>query len=978
MFGDLRNMMHGKEKAKKNRRPVGLTAVSDPEMVLAQKREAALKPYILATKAEKQKRAVKKLLDAKYAEPERRLRAYQAELAVLAKERDRAVATFLSAKYAEIERKLAVCATELRSMGARYQTLKGVLMRLSAEYRRLRFLQRLEMIELETEQFSESFRSLANELNDDFIEPRARARRSIDNKLLSKMKTIAEMYLTTQQLVIDLTTVGRSVIEILDKLSSVTPERRELYRTFKLGQINLNDEITFTAHRFRTTYRTRRFTEGPLGLAHYFELLKDYGGTSRLGRKPKKLLQAVTSLVNQTWSIRHERRRWPCRRGDLFFVDITQRFYRLRLKESQRRPPRDPQLNIFWRHLDIFAPFETLRASTSAISQDIALLIYALRFPSPGLWSNLDVQARRRHVTNLNHTWYHFRQSHIDTTAEYQFLRSITWTRLRLESDIHSYGDTAPTLQSGLFTPKTPLSQDLSLFNLWLFQLNDLYIRAMEITDLLPKQKSLCKDPHLSQYQDIPEEPQEIDREFILGPVDEPGSNIKSIKSHRSRIVVRRVTMTKATAVTPVRTTTPNRPLRRHMKHLPKTLSLSGHRSKDKPARRPYVSQKEDRPAQKQPTTDSLAPQVSDKTQSKSKSLNRPDVEGSATPRKRSTRKRVQKSISSNDSRQSQRAPSPKKGVGAIPDVSGSRPRGVSKLRNMFAVEPRRGYSTGSRSNRNGPRDQAPKLVGCSAAKNSSEYASVTTKCSEVLLFDSERGNFDVLATETVSEDVLASQSCSQGDTERSTDNPYPQFWSHNMRTGPKENEVLVHYCKTLENAERIASLFLDGDIVGFDVEWKAQALASASIQNNVSLIQIANEERIALFHIALFRPGKRLEDLVVPSLKKLLESARTMKVGVSIKADCTRVRRYLGIDVQSQFELSHLYKLVKYAQSDPKLINKRAVNLSSQVEEHLGLPLNKDDDVRCSDWSRSLDYRQVQCEYRQSSENSEKWSQPR
>jgi hypothetical protein len=37
-------------------------------------------------------------------------------------------------------------------------------------------------------------------------------------------------------------------------------------------------------------------------------------------------------------------------------------------------------------------------------------------------------------------------------------------------------------------------------------------------------------------------------------------------------------------------------------------------------------------------------------------------------------------------------------------------------------------------------------------------------------------------------------------------------------------------------------------------------------------------------------------------------------------------------------------------------------VNLSEQMEEHFGLPLEKSEDVRCGDWARPLNYRQVQC----------------
>lgn len=189
-----------------------------------------------------------------------------------------------------------------------------------------------------------------------------------------------------------------------------------------------------------------------------------------------------------------------------------------------------------------------------------------------------------------------------------------------------------------------------------------------------------------------------------------------------------------------------------------------------------------------------------------------------------------------------------------------------------------------------------------------------------------------------------------------------PLFWSHNLRRGPDGRKVIVHYCRSLESTEEVAQHFLNSKVIGFDMEWKAQASASDSIQNNLSLVQIANEERIALFQIALFKPARNPQDFVSQSLKRILESPEITKVGVAIKADSTRLRRYLGIEARSIFELSHLYKLVKHGLSNPKLVNKRGVNLSEQVEEHFGLPLEKSDDVRRGDWTRALNYRQVQC----------------
>lgn len=187
------------------------------------------------------------------------------------------------------------------------------------------------------------------------------------------------------------------------------------------------------------------------------------------------------------------------------------------------------------------------------------------------------------------------------------------------------------------------------------------------------------------------------------------------------------------------------------------------------------------------------------------------------------------------------------------------------------------------------------------------------------------------------------------------------RFWGPNVR-GPDCKHAVIHYCQTLESAETVAQYFLENETIGFDIEWKPQASVRDSIQDNVSLIQVANEERIAIFHLALFRPARIVDDLVPPSLRRLLESPRIMKVGVCIKADSTRLRKYLNIDAHGLFELSHLYKLVKYRQSKPELIDKRPVRLSLQAEEYLGAPLYKGDDLRCSDWTSALSHQQIQC----------------
>ena len=90
------------------------------------------------------------------------------------------------------------------------------------------------------------------------------------------------------------------------------------------------------------------------------------------------------------------------------------------------------------------------------------------------------------------------------------------------------------------------------------------------------------------------------------------------------------------------------------------------------------------------------------------------------------------------------------------------------------------------------------------------------------------------------------------------------------------------------------------------------------------------------------------------------MEDPGVSKLGVAIKADCTRLRKQLGINTQGLFELSHLYKLVKFSESkDTHLINKSLVSLAKQVQEHLHLPLFKGE-VRGSDWSQSLSWEQI------------------
>lgn len=191
-------------------------------------------------------------------------------------------------------------------------------------------------------------------------------------------------------------------------------------------------------------------------------------------------------------------------------------------------------------------------------------------------------------------------------------------------------------------------------------------------------------------------------------------------------------------------------------------------------------------------------------------------------------------------------------------------------------------------------------------------------------------------------------------------------FWSYTMYRGPLvdgiEKRVKVHYCKTKHSTERACQYFLNEPVIGFDMEWEALATAGEGPKPNVSLIQIASPSRIALFHVAQF-PAR--DAMLAPSFKKLMEDPEVTKVGVAIKGDASRLFKFLKVESKGLFELSHLYRLVKYSNLGmPKMVNKKLVPLAKQVEEYLGLPLFKGQDVRSSHWSRPLNMSQILCKW--------------
>ncbi|KAG8623619.1 hypothetical protein KVT40_008595 [Elsinoe batatas] len=185
--------------------------------------------------------------------------------------------------------------------------------------------------------------------------------------------------------------------------------------------------------------------------------------------------------------------------------------------------------------------------------------------------------------------------------------------------------------------------------------------------------------------------------------------------------------------------------------------------------------------------------------------------------------------------------------------------------------------------------------------------------------------------------------------------------WSHLLYVSSQGRPVEVLYCRNREWAQTVASTFLGEAVLGVDIEWEAVPKSFfgdiRDVKNHVSLIQIASESKIALFHVALFQ-GNAPDELMPAALREILTSESVMKAGVNIGGDARRIKSAFGIDCKGLVELSHTYRLVTYSNDRPELVNRKLVSLSTQVEDVLGCPLRKDD-VRMSSWSKLLNREQ-------------------
>lgn len=148
-------------------------------------------------------------------------------------------------------------------------------------------------------------------------------------------------------------------------------------------------------------------------------------------------------------------------------------------------------------------------------------------------------------------------------------------------------------------------------------------------------------------------------------------------------------------------------------------------------------------------------------------------------------------------------------------------------------------------------------------------------------------------------------------------------------------------YSSDYESFSEIFSIFSNAPIIGLDCEWKPEK--KGSCRSKTAVVQLACNDISAVFHV--FDCGE------LPfSLKSILENPSIAKVGIDIANDAKRL--FLDFGVKS----TGLFDLRMFSWSG----NSKETSLKHLCSNHLGILLDKSDNIRCSDWSQVLNLAQI------------------
>jgi hypothetical protein len=399
----------------------------------------------------------------------------------------------------------------------KYSGLKCVLSRcvrlnreMKSQFRQLKFVIEVAALESKMSAFAESFRELVRELDQTFIRPRRSARNKVNNVVMMYIDIDAQ-YADLQERFRKYFELNSIILRDLDRLAhdfwDVPPERRMLYRELRHRVYQSGTTFNRAAHEFRTYHLLRQDTEAPFAASWYIRLLYMYGVTSRqtklTSRAWRRSVEALLSPISKKCFYAHlyeSEEPWAV-------PVLMHQFYMRRLEKPDSHG--NPELNIFWRQLDVLAPFELFWSGVFTLSCEVSYLRATLLYTPAGLWSNLSQQACRTHYDRFKKFSFDIENLRAEINKLYGLYRAFNWMRLQSETRLCRLGEPAFTCDRGLFTVWQPLSQNIDRFREWVYHLNrDISTRnilQIGIQECLDAHRDLTKGHLFDDQGDTPE-----------------------------------------------------------------------------------------------------------------------------------------------------------------------------------------------------------------------------------------------------------------------------------------------------------------------------------------------------------------------------------------------------------------------------------------------------------------------------------------
>jgi ribonuclease D len=147
-----------------------------------------------------------------------------------------------------------------------------------------------------------------------------------------------------------------------------------------------------------------------------------------------------------------------------------------------------------------------------------------------------------------------------------------------------------------------------------------------------------------------------------------------------------------------------------------------------------------------------------------------------------------------------------------------------------------------------------------------------------------------------------------------------------------------VRLVRTAEQAQAAQAALLAQDAIGFDTESKPTFVKGQS-SDGPHLVQFADEHTAWLFQV-----GPDVAPLL-PALKAILESSRTLKVGFGLTDDVKRLRAKLAIEAGGVVDLSVALRVPG---------QKHDLGAKTAVAKYFGRKLTKSKKISTTNWAAS------------------------